>query len=327
MASSIFVWPGMFSSNGSNISFAIGQSATIEIDGIATTSTTGFTIQNTAASTVGVTVQYSPRLVLAGTAWNSVGAASEIDAWSIEVQPATAAGATSALLSFSNSIAGGAFTQRVVFGNSGSLQLATGASFLWSGRARLTDGGSDAQVNITNNAGTSGFGLDASTDGTCKIRNRAQTAGTGNLDLGAKLTSYNGISTAGWGVPSIQAAGRTVAATNATVASVAAYTVGAADGSFYISANVNVTATTAAAMTVTCVYTDETNTSRTLTLGFTQLSGATLLTSITNVTGTGPYESIPYHIRCKAATSITIATAGTVTGITYNVEGFISQVS
>lgn len=267
MAASIFVWPGMFSSNGSNIAFAVGQSATIEIDGIATTSTTGFTLQNVTPATAGATMQNSPRLVWSGTAWNSVGTVSETDSWAVQVEPQTAAGATNSNLRFYRSVAGGAYAN--VF-------------------------------SITNGGGLFFNGL---------------------------IGSYNGISTAGWGVPAIQAAGRTVAATNATVASVAAYTVGAADGSFYISANVNVTATTAAAMTVTCVYTDETNTSRTLTLGFTQLSGATLLTSITNVTGTGPYESIPYHIRCKAATSITIATAGTVTGITYNVEGFISQVS
>jgi hypothetical protein len=132
------------------------------------------------------------------------------------------------------------------------------------------------------------------------------------------------VATAGIGVTPVVSTPRSVAVTNAT-ASLTAYTVPAADSSYEVSANVNVTATTSAAMTVTCTYTDEGNTPRTLTLGFTQLSGATLLTSITNVTGTGPYESPCYHIRCKASTTITFATVGTVTGITYNIEGTVVQ--
>jgi hypothetical protein len=147
---------------------------------------------------------------------------------------------------------------------------------------------------------------------------------TGKIRLGDKITTYNAIATAGWGVPSIYGSGRSAAQT-AAVASIAAYTVGASDGSFEVSANVNVTTATTHNFTVTCAYTDETNTARTLTLGFTQLTGATFLTAITNVTGAGPYESPVYHIRCKASTAITIATTGTFTTVTYNVEGIIKQ--
>lgn len=142
----------------------------------------------------------------------------------------------------------------------------------------------------------------------------------------AGISGYNGIATAGYGVSPIYAHGRFTAQV-AAKASVAAYAIGAADGSFEVSANINVTAATTAAFTCTCTYTDEANVSRTLTFGFTQLSGATLLTSITNVTGTGPYESPVYHIRCKASTSITIATVGTFTSVTYNVEATISQLA
>lgn len=121
--------------------------------------------------------------------------------------------------------------------------------------------------------------------------------------------------------PSGRLTGQTAAVTLAT------YTVGAADGTFDVSANINVTTSTTHNFTVTCAYTDETNTARTLTLGFTQLSGATFLTAITNVTGAGPYESPVYHIRCKAATTITIATVGGggFTTVTYNGEGYITQ--
>lgn len=120
--------------------------------------------------------------------------------------------------------------------------------------------------------------------------------------------------------------GRSVAQT-AAVASVAAVTVGTADASFHVSANINVTTATTHNFTVTCAYTDEGNTGRTLTLGFTQLSGATLLTAITNITGAGPYESPVYHIRAKASTTIIIATTGTFTTVTYNAEGIITQVA
>lgn len=119
--------------------------------------------------------------------------------------------------------------------------------------------------------------------------------------------------------------GRSVGAT-AAVASVAAYTLGAADATFEVSANVLVTTATIHNFTVTVAYTDEGNTARTLTLQFSNLAG-TLSTAIANAAGTVPYEGVPLHIRCKASTSITIATTGTFTTVTYNVEGVIKQMA
>lgn len=175
-------------------------------------------------------------------------------------------------------------------------------------------------VIFTNSAGsdiaflsTSGFGV-----GTTSAKLLINTNGL--------LTQYNNVSTAGWGVPAIYGNGRSTAQT-AAVASVATYTVGAADGSFLITSNVNVTTSTAHSFTVTCAYTDETNTSRTLTLSFIQIGGGTPIATITNVTGAGPYEGVPNHIRCKASTAITIATTGTFTTVTYNVESSIIQIT
>lgn len=145
----------------------------------------------------------------------------------------------------------------------------------------------------------------------------------GALSVGTTVTSYNGVATAGNGVDVVVAAPRQTALTNA-LATLATYTVPAADSSFIITANVQVTATTAAAMTVVCTYTDETNTSRAQTIPFCQLAG-TFLTSITNATGVGPYEGASLHIRCKASTTIVFTTAGTVTGITYNIQGTVIQ--
>lgn len=148
-------------------------------------------------------------------------------------------------------------------------------------------------------------------------------ASGGAMTVGTTVSSYNGVATAGNGVGVVVSAPRQTALTNA-LATLATYTVPAADSSFIITANVQVTATTAAAMTVVCTYTDETNTSRAQTIPFCQLAG-TFLTSITNATGTGPYEGASLHIRCKASTTIVFTTAGTVTGITYNIQGTVIQ--
>jgi len=117
-----------------------------------------------------------------------------------------------------------------------------------------------------------------------------------------------------------------VTAQTAANASVATWTVGASDGSFLVSANVLVTTSTTHAFTVTCAYTDEGNTARTVTMTFSQLTG-TLGTSIANTAGVVPYEGVPLHIRCKASTTITIATTGTFTSVTYNAEGSIAQIN
>lgn len=128
----------------------------------------------------------------------------------------------------------------------------------------------------------------------------------------------------GFGVPSVRRTARSVGAT-AAVASVVAYTVPAADGSFEVSANVLVTVATTHAFTVTVTYTDEGNTSRTLTLSFTLVAGGSLVTSVANANGTVPYMGVPQKIRAKGGTTITIATTGTFTTVTYNVEGTIVQ--
>lgn len=147
----------------------------------------------------------------------------------------------------------------------------------------------------------------------------------GTLVVGGKTTSYNGVATAGWGTPAIQGAGRVTAqaAANATIST---YTVGAADGSFQVSANMNVTVSTALTTTMTCTYTDESNTSRVMVMPVQQLTGSFIAAGA--ITGLGAWESPVMHIRCKAATTITIGTtAGTFTGVTYTAEGIIIQVN
>lgn len=139
------------------------------------------------------------------------------------------------------------------------------------------------------------------------------------------VTNYNGVNTAGNGIPAIYGYGRSTAQTSAKAA-LATYTVGASDGTFLVSGNVNVTASASFSFTMTVTYTDETSTSRTLTLTFSSIGGS-LAAAVTNILGTGAYEGVPLHIRCKAGTAITFATIGTFTSVTYNAEGIIQQLA
>lgn len=126
-------------------------------------------------------------------------------------------------------------------------------------------------------------------------------------------------------VPIIVASGRSTAQI-AAVASVAAFTVGASDGSFEVSANVLVTTATNHSFAIECAYTDEGNTARTITMNLFLVNGTAVL-AVANATGTVPYHGMALSIRAKAATAITIRTqaAGTYTTVVYNVEGFIKQ--
>ncbi len=114
-------------------------------------------------------------------------------------------------------------------------------------------------------------------------------------------------------------------AQTAAKASVVAFTP-PSDASFLVSANILVTTATVHSFTTTVTYTDEGNTSRTLTLNFSTIAGA-ITPTIANAGGAVPYEGVPLHIRAKGGTSITIGTTGTFTTVTYNVEGAITQIA
>lgn len=143
----------------------------------------------------------------------------------------------------------------------------------------------------------------------------------GTVQMTKNITKYNNVSTTGWGVPAIYGSGRQASQTGA-IGSLATYTVGSGDSSFIISANANITTFVAGTFNVTVDYTDETNTAQTLKLNFSSLTGTIGIA----LAASGPFEGIPAHIRCKAGTAITIATTGTFTSLTYNVEGYITQI-
>lgn len=109
-------------------------------------------------------------------------------------------------------------------------------------------------------------------------------------------------------------------------ASLTSYTVGASDASFIVSANILVTTATLHSFTCRVVYTDESNTSRTVTMNFSTLAGA-ITPTIANAGGAQPYEGVPLHIRAKAGTTITVSTAGTFTTVTYNLESALTKLN
>lgn len=176
---------------------------------------------------------------------------------------------------------------------------------------------------------TSGYGLSSGTDGTMALRGRAFTAGTGNLDVGAKITAYNNISTAGWGVEVVQAQATTGTVSNGGTASIATYTPGAADGIFRVSCDVSITVSTTHSFSCDVTYTDVTNAARTLVLPMFSTAGAQLTTNLmTNTVGTGAFSSSVMQIRVKASTAIVVRTSsgGTFTTVTYTASGTITQV-
>lgn len=169
--------------------------------------------------------------------------------------------------------------------------------------------------NAANSADIAAFRIDNA--------NHLSLAGSGAMFIENTVGSVNSITTAGTGIPLIRATARSLAQTGA-VASVATLTP-TADTTLIVNANVLVTTATTHTFTVTCSYTDEGNTARVATMSFQLLAGGTPVTSITNTNGTVPYMGVPMMIRAKASTAVTIATTGTFTTVTYNVEGNIQQ--
>lgn len=102
-----------------------------------------------------------------------------------------------------------------------------------------------------------------------------------------------------------------------TAQTISTYTTGAADSSYSVSAGVDITALSINVVTTTITYTDETNTSRTVTL---YPMGSTSATLTTGPTAYSPLS----EIRVKASTTITLAVTATGAGSqTYNAWGSI----
>lgn len=208
-------------------------------------------------------------------------------------------------------------TSATFFNSGGRILLQTGGT--------QTDNGTDKlQVNgsiISGVAGTStgAVKLAGATSGTIAILPQA-AAGSYNFNLpnavgtaGQVLTSQAGGSTAmTWSnVPLNQASANLTGQTAA--GNITTFTVGAATATFNVSAYVNVTAVSTDVIQAQITYTDENNTSQTVSF--------TTLNSVTNST----YS--PITIRAKNATVITLKTNLTVGAgsITFDAGGSIIQ--
>lgn len=148
---------------------------------------------------------------------------------------------------------------------------------------------------------------------------------TGAITATGAVVSLAGVAAEGLvGVPVVAKVGRiTAQSSNATIATL---TTPAVDGSYYVSANMNVTASTTLVTTLTCTYTDESNTARTMILPVAGLTGSFVALGAISGAGATVWHTTPMHIRVKASTAITILTsAGTFTGVTYTADGLILQ--
>lgn len=202
---------------------------------------------------------------------------------------------------------------------------ATNSYGLWNaGKTRLDGNALITGTSTWKFGATSSATIGVSADTTAGVLTLTAPS-SGTISLTKSVSSYNGAATAGGGLVAIRAAGR-VTAQSAANASISTFTVGAADGSFEVSANMNVTAATVLSTALTCTYTDESNTARTMIFPVAQVAGSFIAAGA--ITGTGAWESPVLHIRCKAATAITILTsAGTFNTVTYTAEGVIKQVA
>lgn len=105
--------------------------------GIGSTSTTGLALRNTTPSTAGATVQYSPSIVIGGTAWDTDDLVSRTEDWAIEV--ATGSGTTtSGAMYLKYAQDGGAWATNATFYSSNTLRV-TGAVQAAQGNIFLAD--------------------------------------------------------------------------------------------------------------------------------------------------------------------------------------------
>lgn len=140
------------------------------------------------------------------------------------------------------------------------------------------------------------------------------TANSFWLDNGTQLTSVSSVTLAN---------GRAVAQT-AAVSTVTMCSIGGSDLSLEVSANVLISTSSLEGFTVDLTYTDENGNSQNVPLTF-YVNPNSFTSSIGFTFGAVPYQGLPFHIRVKANTNVVVATVGTFTGCTYNVEGIIRK--
>ena len=184
---------GIFASTPTAQSLVVNAVLTTNQPNIGTTSTDGYVLANATPATAGVPVQQSPRFRFNSQVWNTtaVAATNTNDFW-IESVPVSG-GTPSGLLKIGKSLNGGATTFPWTLDSAGNctilgylftgnnVYIATGNSLVFNGRS-IIGSAQDGKLNVSNNAMTTGVGLDFTTDALLKIRTSAQT-GDGNISF------------------------------------------------------------------------------------------------------------------------------------------------
>jgi len=225
--------------------------------------------------------------------------------------------------------------------SAGGIGLGTDSSLFTTGAGALQfqkNSAGNASVAISSNGaniitiladtGTGGY---VSTSGSLFFRSNGVTTAltidtSQNATFAKLITSYNGITTAGLGVPVI------VASTNISAQSAAAtitsYANPATDADFDVRAQMSVTASTTLVTTLTCTYTDVANVARTMILPVVSVSGTFVAAGAITGAGASIWETPVMHIRAKASTTITLLTStGTFSGVTYSASGIITKLN
>jgi len=163
------------------------------------------------------------------------------------------------------------------------------------------------------------------TDGIAGERMRIDSTGL-KFPATHGISQYQGITTAGSGVPFITSNGRGVGISSSLDTNRCTFTP-AADGSFLITDYILVTAAGAATnMNGTITFKTEEGTSRSVLIVWQIASGGTL-TNVQTAGGTVGYYGVPIRIRAQASTAITVSTTGTPSTAVYNHECSITQIS
>lgn len=199
--------------------------------------------------------------------------------------------------------------------NGGGLAAAGNIFIQTGGNASTSSGGTihigDAAANGVAATVQLANGIVMESSGTISIGTAsATTVSIGrsgqSLTLGTKVSSYNGVNTAGMGTAPIYASGsQTGITTNNTT--IASYAVPAAGGVFEIGGFVSCTTFTSGTVGMFAQFNDENNTARTYTMPGATNAGATAST----LAGTGTLALFTQTVAVKGSTTLVIKTDNT----------------